>query len=277
MPREAPSGSAAARLLADISATDRPIIDQPVAIVVAHPDDETLGCGGLLPRLANVTIIHVTDGAPRSGGDAARQGLATPEDYAALRRRELEAAVELAGIGADRLVCLDVPDQEAASDLAETTRRLVPLLQGLSVVLTHAFEGGHPDHDATAFAVAAAVRLLGKGAPEVVEMPFYRADPEGAGWIRQRFAERGPAPRVLQLSEVERAAKLAMLAAHRSQGETLAGFGAADEAYRLAPIHDFAQPANGGAVLYDRYAWRTTSTQFCGLARDALGKLGLSP
>ena len=53
-------------------------------------------------------------------------------------------------------------------------------------ILTHAYEGGHPDHDAVAFAVAAAVRVAGRAADTtIVEMPFYRAGPEG--WIRQLF------------------------------------------------------------------------------------------
>ena len=36
-------------------------------------------------------------------------------------------------------------------------RVLRPLLAGTRVVVTHAYEGGHPDHDAVAFAVHAAV------------------------------------------------------------------------------------------------------------------------
>jgi N-acetylglucosamine malate deacetylase 2 len=46
----------------------------PVAVVVAHPDDETIGCGAILRRLPLVRLVHVTDGAPRDMIDAVRLG-----------------------------------------------------------------------------------------------------------------------------------------------------------------------------------------------------------
>ena len=41
-------------------------IDAPVALVVAHPDDETLGAGARMACLHNLTLIHLSDGAPRT-------------------------------------------------------------------------------------------------------------------------------------------------------------------------------------------------------------------
>ena len=55
-------------------------IDEPVAVVVAHADDETLWCGSALPRLRNCRLIHLTDSAPRDMADANRLGIASREE-----------------------------------------------------------------------------------------------------------------------------------------------------------------------------------------------------
>ena len=58
-------------------------IGEPVAIVVAHPDDETIAAGASLPLLRTLTLVHVTDGAPARLQDARAAGFGTAE---ALRR-----------------------------------------------------------------------------------------------------------------------------------------------------------------------------------------------
>ena len=204
-----------------------------VLVVVAHPDDEVLGCGALLSALPDVRVVQVTDGAPRSGGDCLRLGFERPSDYAAARHAEALAALSLAGLSADRLVCLGMADQEASANLVAIARHLAPLLDRTDIVLTHAFEGGHSDHDAVAFAVRAAHRLHGSSAT-LVEMPFYYGGAEG--WVRQRFLPSpqtdGVAEHVRILSPPERARKARMIAAHATQRETLAGFALDAERFR---------------------------------------------
>src|SRR4051812_11232063 len=73
-------------------------VDAPMAVVVAHPDDETIGVGALLALFRRLLLIHVTDGAPRNLHDAQATGFATCGDYAAARRRELVSALRAGNV-----------------------------------------------------------------------------------------------------------------------------------------------------------------------------------
>lgn len=264
-----------ARLLAEASEA-RPG-GEDVAVVVAHPDDETIGFGGQLRRMRRVAIIHVTDGAPRNGFDARAHGFSTPEDYAAARRRELEAAVAEAGVPSSALASFGIPDQDAPRRMAEIAGRLAELFEARkpNVVLTHPFEGGHPDHDATALAVWAAGRLAERGGgkpPAVIEMASYHLGPEGP--VQGRFAGGEP-ELVLTLGEEDAARKRRMMAAHATQAKVLAQFDVGEERFRLAPARDFAALPNDGRLLYETKGWGLSGEQWLALSHAALRELGL--
>jgi LmbE family N-acetylglucosaminyl deacetylase len=181
----------------------------------------------------------------------------------------------LAGVRGEALVALGVPDQQASSQLADVARRLSALMdeRGVEVVLTHAYEGGHPDHDAVAFAVHAAARL--GPAPVVIDMPFYRAGPEG--WTLQAFVPDPRAPEIaIWLDDEARALKRRMLEAHATQAQTLAAFEPTVERFRRAPAYDFGALPNGGELLYERYGWGMTGARWQTLARAAEAELGLA-
>jgi LmbE family N-acetylglucosaminyl deacetylase len=92
---------------------ERNTIESKVMIVVAHPDDETIGMGAQLCRLRDALMLQATDGAPRDGRDAAAHGYATIADYAAARRVELAAALETGEARGIRTQCIGISDQEA--------------------------------------------------------------------------------------------------------------------------------------------------------------------
>ena len=246
-------------------------------MIVAHPDDETIGIGGQLSRMDGVTILHVTDGAPRGMSDAAAHGFATPEAYAAARRSELEAAMAIAGIPPGALVSLGIADQDASNRLVEITTRTAGEIEvrGIEIVVTHAFEGGHPDHDATAFAVHAAARRLERSgrAPAIVEVPLYHLGL--TGWTVQRFViEAEGCPEVIvELDAEQRRRKQAMLDAHVTQRQVLSRLAADVERFRLAPTYDFGILPNEGRLLYDLYGWGMTGARWHALARAALAEL----
>ena len=248
-------------LLAQMMAPERPVLPFKTVVIVAHPGDETLACGALLPRLSDICIIHVTDGAPHTVSAARQHGFHHWADYARVRRKELERAAAVGGLPAPALKTLGLPERSAALGLATLTHALLGFIAGAELVLTHAYEGGDPDHDAIAFAVAAArSRMRGRG-PVVVDMPLYHRHDDTNGAAR------------LRLTHDERVRKGRMLAEFVTQQEALMAFGVCDECYRIAPEQDFTRPPDG--VLYDSADRGITGGQFAQLARAARGELGL--
>src|SRR5215211_5154219 len=79
-----------------------------VLVVAAHPDDEVIGLGAQLSSLPGPIILHVTNGAPRDGRDVAMHGFPDCATYAAARRKELLAALALAGLPSDAAHSLGV-------------------------------------------------------------------------------------------------------------------------------------------------------------------------
>lgn len=240
-------------------------IAEPTAVVVAHPDDETIGAGASLRLFDDLTVVHVTDGAPRRGGDAEAAGHASASAYAAARRAELADAL---AAGRCRAPCLElgVPDQAASDRMAAVADRLAVIFteRGVRAVLTHPYEGGHPDHDATAFAAHLAAGRA-RPPPALVEMAGYHAGADG-GVVTSRFLPGDPAPTVVALDEAERAAKGAMLRCFRSQQATLAIFGCEAECFRPAPRYDFGRPPHPGTLHYERHDWGMTGARWRALA-----------
>jgi LmbE family N-acetylglucosaminyl deacetylase len=246
--------------------------------VLAHPDDETVGASSRLTRAEVAALVYATDGAPCDGHDARAAECETIEAYAQTRRSETLRALAHAGISSERAVFLDYPDQKAAFNLLPLTADLHRwiLRTHPEIVLTHPYEGGHPDHDAVAFAVHAAVTTLARerhANPTVIEFTSYHAC--GEGWT---FAEFLPAPeateeRIIQLNADAQALKQRLLACHQSQVRTLSAVPVDRERFRIAPNYDFTRPPHAGQVLYERYDWGLTIDAWCALAADATERL----
>jgi LmbE family N-acetylglucosaminyl deacetylase len=238
-------------------------------VVAAHPDDETIGLGGSLARLSSPVIVHATDGSPPDPADARAAGFSTRDEYARARRDELLCALALAGISADRTRELGIPDQGAALRMGEIAARLRELFDEHrpALVFTHAYEGGHPDHDATAFAVHAACRMAADP-PSIVEFTSYHD--RGGAMESGRFLPGGTEAVEVPLDAAARRLKRAMFDCFATQRRVLGNFSIDVERFRKAPEYDFTLPPHAGTLYYERFEWGMTGERFRALAREVL-------
>jgi len=128
---------------------------ESVLVLAPHPDDEVLGCGGLLARLADagaaVRVLFLTDGS--GAGEAVDDRAA----YAERRRREAAAVADLLGFaGAEHLAVADGTLGEHLDEAVAALRRAL-LSQRPDLLLVPSPLEVSRDHRA---AFAAAHRLL---------------------------------------------------------------------------------------------------------------------
>jgi N-acetylglucosamine malate deacetylase 2 len=250
-------------------------------VVAAHPDDEVIGLGAQLPATAGrITILHVTDGSPRNLADARTAGYASRQQYASGRRQEFFNAAAIVGIHPAHCREMGLVDQEAALDLARiagAVRALIAEIQP-DAIFTHPYEGGHPDHDAAAFGVRAAVRLMmkdGKPAPELFEFTSYHAG--RAGMTTGRFLPSdGYDVTTLPLSFDQRLLKRRMFDCFATQQVMLAHFKLDAERFRRAPEYSFLKAPHAGKLHYETLNWGIMGQRWRELAAEALNTLGLS-
>jgi LmbE family N-acetylglucosaminyl deacetylase len=135
-------------------------------VVAAHPDDETLGFGGVLARYANegveTYLLTATRGERGRYHGHAPDSPEHPGAHALSRIRERELRDAAAALGIRRVFLLDYEDQQvdrahvmdAVAEIADVMREVRP-----HVVLTFAPDGayGHPDHIAVSQLATAAI------------------------------------------------------------------------------------------------------------------------
>src|SRR5262245_57319130 len=160
--------------------------------VLAHPDDESMGCGGTLAKYASEGVETFLLTATR--GDSGRYRGHPPGSaehpgrsaLASLRETELQAAANVLGI--HEVSLLDYRDQELdradppeiIAVIAGHLRRVRP-----DVVLTFAPDGayGHPDHIAISQFTAAAIVAAADAA---IKKLYYIAWPESTWTLFQK-------------------------------------------------------------------------------------------
>ncbi len=203
-----------------------------LVVVAAHPDDESLGAGGLIAsahrRGLAVYLVLLTAGEAAGDTDGDRHALAT------LRLEEMRCAVEVLAPGTP-VVFWGASDGRLAECEQQIAASLVDLVGpgDRTVVVAPWREDGHRDHDAAGRAAAHACAVTGA---RLVEMPirlWLDQGPSDAPWSQMVR---------LELDEELRASKAEAISCHASQmsaeqigSERFGHLTAAQEHYVVAP------------------------------------------
>ena len=222
-----------------------------VLAIFAHPDDESLACGGTLARLsdagATVVLICASRGEKGSVSDPA---LVPDGNLARVRTNELRQAAEVLGIA--EVIILDHPDGDLRwrnhhylhIDIVRAIRRFRP-----EAIITFAEDGlyWHLDHIGVHERVYDAVMSLGQEAPavyyvtipggimrEVAETAIARGwaplDPSFWGIAPDAFGAAALTPTLIVDVRDWVPRKLAALRCHRTQMGTANPFARIDQA-----------------------------------------------
>jgi LmbE family N-acetylglucosaminyl deacetylase len=208
-----------------------------ILVLAAHPDDETIACSGLLQRCREPLVVFAVDGAPPHYGFAEQFG--SLQQYSEQRFREAARALQLIPRCSfrrlarpdgtwlvDQHLFLDLP--EAFACLHQIVREFMP-----DVLVSHAFEGGHIDHDACHILAWQVGKAL---AVPIVEFPLYWRDKNGND-VFQRFRDTHHGNFALDLSDEEIVVKDKMLSEYQTQRGLTSVFRPAIERFRpmIAP------------------------------------------
>jgi LmbE family N-acetylglucosaminyl deacetylase len=156
--------------------------------VAPHPDDEVLGMGGLMARLAEMqrrlALVAVTD------GDASHHGssLWPVERLRTERPVETREALQRLRAFNVELTRMHIGDGQVRHAEAQLRERLSAMIRTTDVVITTWRLDGHPDHEATGRAAAHACMATGATLIEVPVWTWHWAGPGDARvpWSRAR-------------------------------------------------------------------------------------------
>ncbi|TBU87108.1 PIG-L deacetylase family protein [Phytopseudomonas dryadis] len=159
-------------------------------IVSPHPDDEILGCGGLLQLLAReqrqILLISVTDGSASHKGSR----YWTPQRLSVVRPQESADALKRLGLPLNEMKWVHggFTDTAVSDQENQLQAFLLTYLQPSDVVFTTWCEDGHGDHEAVGRASLAAARQVGATVHEIPVWTWHWASPEDPRipWQRAR-------------------------------------------------------------------------------------------
>jgi LmbE family N-acetylglucosaminyl deacetylase len=187
-----------------------------VLVVAPHPDDETLGAGGLMYAMSRgrcpVTVLSVTDGEA-----------AYPDwtDLRAVRTRELDAALQRLGGGAIRTQRLHIPDGGVAAAQTRLREAILALADPSGLLIAPYERDGHPDHEAVGRVCLELTARLGLRLVRYPVWAWHHAGTEmlaGDRWVRFTLTRDASQAKTQALqcfgSQIEPARRAPILPAH---------------------------------------------------------------
>lgn len=234
-------------------------------ILVSHADDETMAAGALMQRTREPVVVFATDGAPRDQFFWEKYG--SRDAYSDVRRQEARAAMAIAGVPSVHFLA-DPADRSRFVDqhlflwIPQALDKLDAIVASArpDAVLTHAYEGGHPDHDTCSFIGTVLAR---RHQLPLWEFPLYHRSTDGV-LVRQEFMVPVGTEVLLDITLAELEVKKRMLDAHASQSLTLSEFSPAIERFRPMLDYDFSRPPHVGTLNYEAWQWSVTGSQLVG-------------
>ena len=185
-----------------------------LVVVAPHPDDETLGCGGLLALCAQTnrpcSIVIVSDGS----GSHPNSTAWPPSALRNLREEETMRAVETLGLTRDVVTFLRAPDRFVPSEgpdaeqLAQSISRIAQDISASAIAVTWRHDP-HCDH-------AASWKLCAKAVSGMPNRPSLLAYPVWGHTLESVQFEQAPRGHRLFVGEVLEVKRRA-LACHASQ------------------------------------------------------------
>ena len=187
--------------LASVPHWEPPLV--PTIVLAPHPDDETLGAGGLIARLraygVPVTVLAITDGEGAYDDTSGLDRVRAPEQTEALARL---------GVGETMVQRLGIPDRFVSEHQEQLAAELHLLARaGMQIIAPWPYDF-HPDHEAAGRAAAQVAAEADIPLFYYLFWTWHRGTPEVLAGVPLT---------TFPLTEAERATKLHALNAHASQ------------------------------------------------------------
>jgi LmbE family N-acetylglucosaminyl deacetylase len=232
--------------------------------IFAHPDDEALGASALLSRNSTTSeIVFVSDGMPAKKTDPEYYPPYTkfPEfgdAYKKYRQKEAQNSMTCLGISPDKIHFLDYPDSGLINFIEDVVKSIEKLITENSFenLYTHAYEGGHIDHDLVCFAVWKAVQNTKNSVKQIFEIPLYHFE-NGEYNHNMPLTSQKHIAQNLVLTKEETRKKFLAISSYISQREDTQYFDKQSPEYQIqhspkSGIQKFQKQPHTGRLQYEK-------------------------